>query len=126
MLIVYRISTELLLTLYHPIEPPNASLSHQFKVSLCFLGNLSIQGLRLAPSQRELYDPQLETTSSTYACTIIMHEVWACVQYRLPDLPRQVHLRVLAVYFERITPNPAWLHEQEDLKQSLDELSGAT
>lgn len=68
------------------------------------------------------YDPRRGTTFSTYAYKAIMHYVWADVQSHLCHLRRQVPLGVLVLYFERSTPDPAWLQEQEDLKQSLEEL----
>lgn len=68
------------------------------------------------------YDPRRGTTFSTYAYIAIMHYVWAYVQSHLCHLRRQVPLGVLVLYCERSTPDPAWLQEQENLKQGLDEL----
>jgi RNA polymerase sporulation-specific sigma factor len=68
------------------------------------------------------YDSRRGTTFSTYAYIAIMHYVWTYVQSHLCHLRRQVPLGVLVLYFEGSRPDPAWLRDQEDLKQSLDEL----
>lgn len=65
------------------------------------------------------YDPGRGNTFSTYAYKAIMKYVWAGVKSELRRMKREVPRGVLVLYYDQSGPDPAWLREREDIRQSL-------
>lgn len=68
------------------------------------------------------YDQQRGAAFSAYAYVAIMKYIWSAVQSHLRHQRREVPLGVLALYFSGWCPDPAWLGEQQDIRQVLHEL----
>jgi RNA polymerase sigma factor (sigma-70 family) len=68
------------------------------------------------------YDPGRGNTFSTYAYQAIMKYVWAGVKSETRRLRREVPRGVLALYYDQKGPDPAWLQDKEDIRQSLEAL----
>jgi len=68
------------------------------------------------------YDPGRGTTFSTYAYQAIMRHVWAAVKSEQRRIQREVPVGVLVVYCYQTGFDPAWLREQQEIRESLLEL----
>ena len=68
------------------------------------------------------YDPGRGTTFSTYAYPAIMQYVWGAVKGERRRLGREISVGVLGVMWYQPGPDPAWLREEQDLRESMAEL----
>ena len=69
-----------------------------------------------------VYDPEQGTTFGTYAYKAIMRHVWAAVKIERRRKRREVPIGVLVVTFYQAGSDPAWLREQQEIRESLLEL----
>lgn len=65
------------------------------------------------------YDPGRGASFLTYACKVIMLEVWAAVKSERRRLGREIPLPILVLYYYQSGPNPAQLSEQQEVSQEL-------
>ena len=65
------------------------------------------------------YDVGRGITFSTYAYPAIMREIWAAVKGERRRIRREVSPGVLEVTWYRTAPDPAWLREEQELRESL-------
>lgn len=65
------------------------------------------------------YDPGRGNTFSTYAYKAIMKYVWAGVKSEIGRMRREVPRGVLVLYYYQTGPDPAWLQDGQDIRQSL-------
>jgi RNA polymerase sigma factor (sigma-70 family) len=65
------------------------------------------------------YDPGRGNTFSTYAYKAIMKYVWAGVKSEIGRMRREVPRGVLVLYYYQTGPDPAWLQDEQDIRQSL-------
>lgn len=68
------------------------------------------------------YDPEQGTTFGTYAYKSIMRQVWAAVKMERRRKRREVPIGVLVVTCYQAGADPAWLREQQEIRESLLEL----
>jgi RNA polymerase sigma factor (sigma-70 family) len=65
------------------------------------------------------YDDGRGIRFSTYAYPAIMREIWAAVKGERRRLRREVAPGVLGVTWYRTEPDPAWLREEQEVRESL-------
>jgi RNA polymerase sigma factor (sigma-70 family) len=65
------------------------------------------------------YDPGRGASFVTYACKVIMIEVWVAVKCERRRLGREIPLPILVLYYYQSGPNPAQLSEQQEVSQEL-------
>jgi RNA polymerase sigma factor (sigma-70 family) len=68
------------------------------------------------------YDLERGTPFTSYAYVAIMKYIWAAVQAHLRRVGREAPLGELALYWQAWGPDPAWLRDQQDIRQVLHEL----
>lgn len=68
------------------------------------------------------YDPEQGTSFGTYAYKAIMRQVWAAVKMERRRKRREVPIGVLVVTCYQAGSDPAWLREQQEIRESLLEL----
>jgi RNA polymerase primary sigma factor len=65
------------------------------------------------------YDPEQGTTFGTYAYKAIMRQIWAAVKIERRRKRREVPIGVLVVICYQAGTDPAWLREQQEIRESL-------
>jgi RNA polymerase primary sigma factor len=65
------------------------------------------------------YDHEQGTTFGTYAYKSIMRQVWAAVKMERRRKRREVPIGVLVVICYQAGADPAWLREQQEIRESL-------
>ena len=65
------------------------------------------------------YDPEQGTTFGTYAYKSIMRQVWAAVKMERRRKRREVPIGVLVVIYFQAGTDPAWLREQQEIRENL-------
>jgi RNA polymerase sigma factor (sigma-70 family) len=68
------------------------------------------------------YDSEQETSFGSYAYKSIMRQVWAAVKMERRRKRREVPIGVLVVTCYQAGADPAWLREQQEIRESLLEL----
>ena len=65
------------------------------------------------------FDPERGSKFSTYAYPAIMKHVWSAVKSEQRRLGCEVPVGVLGMYCYQAGPDPAWLRDEQDLRESL-------
>ena len=65
------------------------------------------------------YDAERDTRFSTYAYLAIMRYVWGDVKAEQRRIKREVPISILALYSYETGVDPAWLKDQEEIRDSL-------
>jgi len=65
------------------------------------------------------YDPEQGTTFGTYAYKAIMRHIWAAVKTERRRKRREVPIGVLVVICYQAGSDPAWLRDQQEIRESL-------
>jgi len=65
------------------------------------------------------YDSERDTRFSTYAYLAIMRYVWGAVKAEQRRTKREVPISILALYSYEAGVDPAWLKDQEEIRDSL-------
>jgi RNA polymerase sigma factor (sigma-70 family) len=68
------------------------------------------------------YKPEHGTRFSTYAYPAIMKHIWGAVKSEQRRMKREVPIAVVALYSYETGPDPAWLKERDEIRNSLLEL----
>ena len=65
------------------------------------------------------YNPERKCKFSTYAYAAIMKQVWVGVKAEIRRLRRKIPQEVMVLYCYEADPDPAWLRDGEEIRQSL-------
>ena len=65
------------------------------------------------------YDPERDIRFSTYAYPAIMRYVWGAVKAEERRKKREVPISILALHSYETGPDPAWLKNQQEIRDSL-------
>lgn len=65
------------------------------------------------------YDAERENRFSTYAYPAIMKHVWGAVKSEQRRIKREMPISILALYSYEAGVDPAWLKDQEEIRDSL-------
>ena len=65
------------------------------------------------------YDPERDIRFSTYAYPAIMRYVWGAVKAEERRKKREVPISILALHSYETEPDPAWLKNQQEIRDSL-------